>query len=321
MGSCPIDFAYRIHTDIGNKCVGAKVNEKMVPLDYKLANGDIVEIITSSHSPGPSRDWLNIVKSPQAKNKIRQWFKKERREENIARGKDMLEKEGRRQGYDIYQLMKLDFMNNLLKKMSFANIDDMYAAIGYGAVTTKQILQKILEEYKKSTKLKQETIIEKVDTKAKKKKNVDHGIKIDGVDNLLVKFSRCCNPVPGDKIVGYITRGRGVSIHRQDCKNVARGDFDKDRLIDVKWEGFEETSYPVEIQASAHDRPGILSEVINLVSDMKTNIDAINARTTKDGVAVIDMILEINNKQHLENVMQKIKKINGIYSIRRVMNQ
>lgn len=321
MGSCPIDFAYRIHTDIGNKCVGAKVNEKMVPLDYKLANGDIVEIITSSHSPGPSRDWLNIVKSPQAKNKIRQWFKKERREENIARGKDMLEKEGRRQGYDIYQLMKLDFMNNLLKKMSFANIDDMYAAIGYGAVTTKQILQKILEEYKKSTKLKQDTIIEKTDTKAKKKKSVDHGIKIDGVDNLLVKFSRCCNPVPGDKIVGYITRGRGVSIHRQDCKNVIRGDFDKDRLINVKWEGFEETSYPVEIQASAHDRPGILSEVINLVSDMKTNIDAINARTTKDGVAVIDMILEIDNKQHLENVMQKIKKINGIYSIRRVMNQ
>ncbi len=322
MGSCPIDFAYRIHTDVGNRCIGAKVNGKMVPLDYKLANGDIVEIVTSGHSNGPSRDWLNIVKSPQAKNKIRQWFKKERRDENIARGKEMLEKEAHRQGYDIYQLIKFDFMNNLLKRMSFANIDDMFAAIGYGAVTTKQILQKILDEYKKSVKLnKPEILIEKSNTKLKTKKKIDHGIKIDGIDNLLVKFSRCCNPVPGDKIIGYITRGRGVSIHRQDCKNVSRGVFDKERLVDVKWEGFDETSYPVEIQASAYDRPGILSEVINLVGDMKTNIDAINARTTKDGVAIIDLILEINNKQHLENVMQKIKKINGIYNIRRVMNQ
>ncbi|WP_213975767.1 RelA/SpoT family protein [Tepidanaerobacter acetatoxydans] len=322
MGSCPIDFAYRIHTDVGNRCIGAKVNGKMVPLDYKLANGDIVEIVTSGHSNGPSRDWLNIVKSPQAKNKIRQWFKKERRDENIARGKEMLEKEAHRQGYDIYQLIKFDFMNNLLKRMSFANIDDMFAAIGYGAVTTKQILQKILDEYKKSVKLnKPEILIEKSNNKLKTKKKIDHGIKIDGIDNLLVKFSRCCNPVPGDKIVGYITRGRGVSIHRQDCKNVSSGVFDKERLVDVKWEGFEETSYPVEIQASAYDRPGILSEVINLVGDMKTNIDAINARTTKDGVAIIDLILEINNKQHLENVMQKIKKINGIYNIRRVMNQ
>lgn len=322
MGSCPIDFAYRIHTDVGNRCIGAKVNGKMVPLDYKLANGDIVEIVTSGHSNGPSRDWLNIVKSPQAKNKIRQWFKKERRDENIARGKEMLEKEAHRQGYDIYQLIKFDFMNNLLKRMSFANIDDMFAAIGYGAVTTKQILQKILDEYKKSVKLnKPEILIEKSNTKLKTKKKIDHGIKIDGIDNLLVKFSRCCNPVPGDKIIGYITRGRGVSIHRQDCKNVSRGVFDKERLVDVKWEGFEETSYPVEIQASAYDRPGILSEIINLVGDMKTNIDAINARTTKDGVAIIDLILEINNKQHLENVMQKIKKINGIYNIRRVMNQ
>ncbi|AEE91586.1 GTP pyrophosphokinase (RelA/SpoT) [Tepidanaerobacter acetatoxydans Re1] len=322
MGSCPVDFAYRIHTDVGNRCIGAKVNGKMVPLDYKLANGDIVEIVTSGHSNGPSRDWLNIVKSPQAKNKIRQWFKKERRDENIARGKEMLEKEAHRQGYDIYQLIKFDFMNNLLKRMSFANIDDMFAAIGYGAVTTKQILQKILDEYKKSVKLnKPEILIEKSNNKLKTKKKIDHGIKIDGIDNLLVKFSRCCNPVPGDKIVGYITRGRGVSIHRQDCKNVSSGVFDKERLVDVKWEGFEETSYPVEIQASAYDRPGILSEVINLVGDMKTNIDAINARTTKDGVAIIDLILEINNKQHLENVMQKIKKINGIYNIRRVMNQ
>jgi guanosine-3',5'-bis(diphosphate) 3'-pyrophosphohydrolase len=322
MGSCPIDFAYRIHTDIGNRCIGAKVNGKMIPLDYKLANGDIIEIVTSGHSNGPSRDWLNIVRSPQAKNKIRQWFKRERRDENITRGKEMLEKEARRQGYDIYQLIKFDFMSNLLKRMNFSNVEDMYAAIGYGAVTTKQILQKILDEFRKNVKPdKPDLITAKIDTKSKTKKKVDRGIKIDGVGNLLVKFSRCCNPVPGDKIVGYVTRGRGVSIHRQDCKNVSQGLFDKERLMEVKWEGFEDTSYPVEIQASAYDRPGILSEIINLIGDMKTNIDAVNARATKNGIAVVDLILEINDKQHLENVMQKIKKISGIYDVRRVMNQ
>lgn len=322
MGSCPIDFAYRIHTDIGNRCIGGKVNGKMVPLDYKLANGDIIEIVTSGHSNGPSRDWLNIVKSPQAKNKIRQWFKKERRDENIARGKEMLEKEARRQGDDIYQLIKFDFMNNLLKRMSFSNMEDMYAAIGYGAVTTKQILQKILDEYRKNVKPdKPELITDKIDSKSKTQKKVDCGIKIDGVGNLLVKFSRCCNPVPGDKIVGYVTRGRGVSIHRQDCKNVRQGLLDEKRLMEVKWEGFEDTSYPVEIQVSAYDRPGILSEIIDLIGDMKTNIDAVNARATKNGIAVVDLILEINNKQHLENVMQKIKKISGTYDVKRVMNQ
>lgn len=319
-GSCPIDFAYRIHTDIGNRCVGAKVNGKMVPLDYELANGDIVEIITSAHSNGPSRDWLNIVKSPQAKNKIRQWFKKERRDENIARGKEMLEKEARRNGYDIYQLIKHDFMNHIFKRMSFTSIDDMYAAIGYGAVTTKQILQRILDEFKKNVQPdKSELSLEKADSKSKIKKKDERGIKIDGIGNLLVKFSRCCNPVPGDKIIGYVTRGRGVSIHRKDCKNLKQGNIDQERLIEVKWEGFEDTSYPVEIQVWAYDRQGLLSEIINLLGDIKTNIDAVNARATKNGVAVIDLILEINNKQHLESVMQKILKIKGIYEVKRVM--
>lgn len=320
-GSCPIDFAYRIHTDIGNRCIGAKVNGKMVPLDYELVNGDIIEIITSSHSNGPSRDWLNIVKSPQAKNKIRQWFKKERRDENIARGKEMLEKEARRQGYDIYQLIKYDFMNNILKRMSFTNIDDMYAAIGYGAVTAKQIFQKILDEYKKNAQPdKLELNLEKGDGKSKIQKKLDRGIKIDGIGNLLVKFSRCCNPVPGDKIIGYVTRGRGISIHRQDCKNIRQGNFDRARLTEVKWEGFEDSSYPVEIQVWAYDRPGLLSEVINLIGDFKTNIDAVNARATKNGIAIIDLILEISSKQHLESVMQKISKIKGIYDVKRVMN-
>lgn len=322
MGSCPIDFAYRIHTDVGNRCVGAKVNGKMVPLDYKLVNGDIIEIVTSAHSNGPSRDWLNIVKSTQAKNKIRQWFKKERREENIARGKEMLEKEAKRQGYDIFQLLKYDFMPNLLKKMSLSNLDDLYAAIGYGGMTSNQVLQKILDEYRKNVKAeKTELTVDKTETKARGKKKVDQGIKVDGMDNLLIKFSRCCNPVPGDKIVGYITRGRGVSIHRTDCPNVISNLYDRERLIEVKWEGFQETSYPVEIEASAYDRPGVLSDIINIIGDMKTTIDAVNARASKNGVAVIDLVLEINDKQHLETVMQKLRKVHGIYYVRRVMNQ
>ena len=309
MGSCPIDFAYRIHTDIGNMCTGAKVNGKMVPLDYKLKNGDIIEIVTSGHSNGPSRDWLNLVKSPQAKNKIRQWFKRERRDENITRGKEMLEKGARRQGYDIYQLTKHEFMNNLLKRMSFSNLEDMWAAIGYGAVTSKQMLQKILDEHRKNIKpRKSELLNSKNDTKTKSKKKVNRGIKIDGVDNLLVKFSRCCNPVPGDKIIGYITRGRGVSIHRQDCKNVNQNLYDRSRLVEVKWEGFKDTSYPVEIATYAYDRPGILSDMINMLGEMKTNIDAVNARATKNGIAVVDLVLEINDKQHLDNVMQKLKR-------------
>lgn len=321
-GSCPIDFAYRIHTDIGNRCIGAKVNGKIVPLDYKLKNGDIVEIITSAHSNGPSRDWLQFVKSTQAKNKIRQWFKKERREENINRGKEMLEKEAKRQGYDIYQLVNQDFMDNLLKKLSFQNIDDMFASVGYGGISATQAFQKILEEYKrnvKSNRVELEGI--KSEQKLKQKNKVFEGVKIDGVDNVLVKFSRCCNPVPGDKIVGYITRGRGVSIHRQDCPNVVNNVYDKERLIEVKWDGFKEKSFPVEIEASGYDRPGILSDVLNILGDMKTTIDSVNARASKNGTAVIDLILEITDKQHLDNIIQKLKKINGIFEVRRVMNQ
>jgi len=321
-GSCPIDFAYKIHTDVGNRCIGAKVNGKMVPLDYKLNNGDIIEIITSAHSNGPSRDWLNMVASTQAKNKIRQWFKKERKEENIARGKEMLEKEAKRQGYDIYLIIKYDFVPSLLKKMSFLNVEDMYAAIGYGGITTKQVLQRIIDEYKKHVKPeKTEIEIEKTKTKTRQKSSVDRGIKIEGVDNLLIKFSRCCNPVPGDRIIGYITKGRGVSIHRQDCPNVVNNLYDSNRLIEVKWEGFHESSYPVQIEILGYDREGILSDIIDMIMNLKTTIDSVNARASKTGRAVIDLVLEINDKQHLENVMRKIRKISGIYDVRRVMNQ
>ncbi|KYO63964.1 RelA/SpoT family protein [Thermovenabulum gondwanense] len=319
-GSCPIDFAYRIHTDIGNRCIGAKVNGKMVPLDYRLANGDIVEILTSSHSSGPSRDWLKFVKSAQARSKIKQWFKKERREENITRGKELLEKEAKRQGYDLYQLIKHDFMEGLLKKLSMQNLEDLFAAIGLGGISPVQAFQRILDEYKKTVKAEKPGVEEKISPKSKKQVVSKEAVVVEGIDNILVKFSRCCNPVPGDKIVGYITRGRGVSIHRFDCPNVQNNQY-KERLIEVKWDTFKENSYPVEIEASAYDRPGVLSDVINLIGDMKTTIDAVNARATKNGIAVIDLVLEIKDKQHLENVIQKLKKINGVFEVKRVMNQ
>ncbi|MGB9839948.1 RelA/SpoT family protein [Thermovenabulum sp.] len=319
-GSCPIDFAYRIHTDIGNRCIGAKVNGKMVPLDYRLANGDIVEILTSSHSSGPSRDWLKFVKSAQARSKIKQWFKKERREENITRGKELLEKEAKRQGYDLYQLIKHDFMEGLLKKLSMQNLEDLFAAIGLGGISPVQAFQRILDEYKKTVKAEKPSVEEKISPKSKKQVISKEAVIVEGIDNILVKFSRCCNPVPGDKIVGYITRGRGVSIHRFDCPNVQNNQY-KERLIEVKWDTFKENSYPVEIEASAYDRPGVLSDVINLIGDMKTTIDAVNARATKNGIAVIDLVLEIKDKQHLENVIQKLKKINGVFEVKRVMNQ
>ncbi|MGB9813070.1 MAG: RelA/SpoT family protein [Thermovenabulum sp.] len=319
-GSCPIDFAYRIHTDVGNRCIGAKVNGKMVPLDYKLSNGDIVEIITSSHSSGPSWDWLKFVKSTQAKSKIKQWFKKERREENIVKGKELLEKEAKRQGYDFYQIIKHDFLESFLKKLSMQSIEDLYAAVGFGGISPTQAFQKILDEYKKTIKSEKLVIEDKVVQKSKKQVVSKEAVKVEGIDNILVKFSRCCNPVPGDKIVGYITRGRGVSIHRYDCPNVQNNLY-KERLIEVKWDTFKENSYPVEIEASAYDRPGVLSEVINLIGDMKTTIDAVNARATKNGIAIIDLVLEIKDKQHLENVIQKLKKINGVFEVKRVMNQ
>lgn len=321
MGSCPLDFAYRIHTDIGNQCVGAKVNGKMVPFDYKLSNGNIVEIITSINSSGPSRDWLNIVKSSQAKTKIRQWFKRERRDENVARGKEHLEKEAKREGYDIYQLMKYDFIHDLLKGSNFKNIDDLYAAIGYGGLTSKQVLQKILDEYRKNIKPKRGHLSKgKTNLKERQKDKTNKGVKIDGIDNVLVRFAKCCNPVPGDQIIGYVTRGRGVSIHRWDCPNVVNNLYNRNRLIEVRWEGFPDTSYPVEIEVSGNDKSGLLSNVINAISDMNMTIDAINAKTTTNNIVNIDVVLEITDTQHLEKIMKKLGKVNGVFEVKRVMN-
>jgi len=319
-GSVPIDFAYKIHTDVGHNCSGAKVNGRIVQLNYKLKNGDIVEILTTSHINGPSRDWLNIVKSSRARNKIRQWFKKEAREDNILKGREMLEREIKRARYPHKSVLKQEYLEVVTKRLSVRDTDDLFASIGYGGVTVNQVLQRLLEEYRKNDK--SITIKGKPEQRKryeKKKRPVEKGVKVKGVDNLLIRFSKCCNPVPDDEIIGYITRGRGISIHRKDCPNVAQHLNEKERLIEVEWDKSESASYSVEIQVAASDRGGLLSDVINTINELKIVILAVNARTNKNNIALIDMTLQIKNKEHLQTTIQRLKRVEDVISVNRIL--
>ncbi|KJF28212.1 RelA/SpoT family protein [Clostridium aceticum] len=320
-GSTPIDFAYKIHSDIGNKCVGAKVDGRMVPIDYKLKNGNIVEVLTSGHSNGPSRDWLKIVKSSQAKTKIKQWFKKERREENVSRGKEVLEKEVKRQGLNVAEALQIKLLNNVAKKLSLSNEEDLYAAIGYGGITLTQVVPKIKDIIKKENPVPQEVqdkeIPRNVENRNKSKRS--QGVKVKGIDNIMVRFSRCCNPVPGDEIVGYITRGRGVSIHRKDCPNLLGNDEITERFIGVEWDVGKPISFQVEIQIKAADRKGLLSELTHVLSEGKVTVNALNARTNKEKIAVLNLILEVTSIEDLSKLMEKLKRVKGVLDVFRVI--
>lgn len=321
VNSTPVDFAYYIHSAIGNKMIGAKVNGKMVPIDYTLQNGDIIEILTSSSIHGPSRDWLKIVKSSQARNKINQWFKKEKREENIVRGKEMIEKELKKQGFTYNQLFKPEWIELVLRKYNFSSLEDLYAGIGYGAMTTNKVLTKLKEELKKTIKPEEleqilETIAQSKNEK-KKKRIPESGIVVRGIDNCLVRLSRCCNPVPGDEIIGYITRGRGVSVHRSDCINVKAGLEKEGRLIDVKWYSTVDVAYKADITVMAHDRSALLLDVTNSVTELKIPIKALNARTTKEQVTIINLTLEITNTEQLEKIIKKLRKIDSVFDVTR----
>ncbi|MCT4621464.1 MAG: bifunctional (p)ppGpp synthetase/guanosine-3',5'-bis(diphosphate) 3'-pyrophosphohydrolase [Marinisporobacter sp.] len=323
-GSTPIDFAYKVHSAIGNSCIGAKVDGRIVPIDYKLKNGNIVEVLTSKQSHGPSRDWLKFVKSTQAKNRIRQWFKKERREENIEKGRDMIEKEIRRNGYEVHELAKTQWMNQLVKKFRFNNIEDIYAAVGYGGILTNQVIPKLKQLYKeaqKEEKSPEEAIVavnKQHKSKNENKNKNTQGIKVKGIDNILVRFAKCCTPVPGDEIVGFITRGRGVSIHRADCVNILKETDSMDRFIEVEWNEDRQKSYETEIQIISADRKGLLSEVTNVISDIKLTVTAVNARTTKDRIAVVNLTIEITNIQQLDKLIKKIKAMQGVLDVYRV---
>ncbi|MDW7738693.1 MAG: bifunctional (p)ppGpp synthetase/guanosine-3',5'-bis(diphosphate) 3'-pyrophosphohydrolase [Bacillota bacterium] len=315
-GSVTLDFAYKIHTDIGNRCTGARVNGRLVPLDYQLKTGDMVEVVTSKHG-SPSRDWLNLVKTSHAKNKIRNWFKKERREENVEKGREMLEREIRRVNVEQRLLLKSDLLEDVGKMFNILSAEDLYAAIGYGGVSLNQVISRLREEYNKRNVEKGKDLPLPELKPVKHLKQSSPGVTIQGVDNLLVRVARCCNPVPGDDIVGFITRGRGVSVHRRDCPNLAQHSHEGDRFLEASWEGERSASYPVEIEITANDRKNLLADVMTAVNESKVDITAVTARADKSQTATIHLTMVVRDQVHLDQIMSKIKKLKDIYTVRR----
>ncbi|WP_147532466.1 RelA/SpoT family protein [Bacillus marasmi] len=323
-GSVPIDFSYRIHSEIGNKTIGAKVNGKMVTLDYKLKTGDIIEILTSKHSYGPSQDWLKLAQTSQAKNKIRAFFKKQRKEENVEKGRELVEKEIRNMDFDVKEILTADNLKRVAEKFNFASDEDMYAAVGYNGVTALQVANRLTEKWRKKRDLEQVTDVKTAVSELKgfpASKKRESGVRVTGIDNLLIRLSRCCNPVPGDEIVGFITKGRGVSVHRADCTNINTEDA-KERLIPVEWETAlnDRKEYNVDIEITGYDRRGLLNEVLQAVNETKTNISAVTGKSDRNKAATIIMTIAIHNVAHLQKVVDRIKQIPDVYAVRRIMN-
>ena len=325
-GSVPIDFAYRIHTEVGHHCVGAKVNGKIVPLEYKLQNGDQVAIITNKANNGPSRDWLNIVASSDTRAKIRSWFKKEKREENIIRGRDMLEKEAKRLGYEPKDLLRDEWLNSVCLRFNINNDADMLAAIGYGGIAVNGVMAKLIEHHKKAIKAATPPDVTqmlegiKQQHRNSKKNKASHGILVEGESGMLVRLARCCNPIPGDPIIGYITKGRGVSVHRADCPNVLSDDGDTTRVIDVNWDVGLDKTYTVEIEINCNDTTGVLTSILSVPAEMKINVSSVNAKANKGNkTSTIIMGLEVNNAAQISMVMAKIRRLKDIYSVGRAL--
>ena len=325
-GATPIDFAYRIHTDIGNKCVGAKVNGKIVPLDYKLKTGEIVEVLTSNNAKGPNIDWLNIAKSNQAKSKIRSWFKKSKKEENISKGKDVFEKELKKQGVHFADIAKGETYEKFVKRNNINCIDDLYALIGLGAISASSFIWKLKDENKsKDEKVIEENtnkIIEENIFKAKRK-TVDNtvGITVKGVDNIMIRFAKCCNPVPGDDIMGYITKGRGVSVHRADCGNLKSLIMeDGAKVVDVSWGSSNGRAYIAEIQVKAEDIGELLTDIMGVISELNLQLNAVNAKSAKGRIAYVNIKVKIDSVDILKNLMRKIRHLKGVIDVYRVNN-
>lgn len=319
-GATPIDFAYSIHAEIGNHMTGCKINSKMMPIITPLKSGDIIEIITSDNSKGPSMDWLKFIKSAQAKNKINSWFKKEKKAENIEKGKISIDKELKRLGLSHDKLFKTDYITPMLNRYKYKDLDEMYAAVGFGANSAGKVIARMLIEYRKDHK--EEEIEEKLEelSKAKaerKAKPSSNGIIVKGIDNCLVKLSKCCNPLPGDEIIGYITKGRGVSVHRKDCVNVKDLLKEENRIIDVSWVEEKQASYNVDIEISANDRSGLLADITKALSVAKANIVGINAKTGKDRIAIIELTLETKNIDELNSILKAIRKVDSVYEVTR----
>lgn len=322
-GSTPIDFAYKIHSAVGNKCIGAKINGKMVPIDHILDNGNIVEIITSSNSKGPSVDWLKIAKSSHARNKIRQWLKKENKSENVEKGKAMLDRYIRRKGYDPQQIIKVQRINRAAKELNCSSAEDLYSSIGYGGTLMAKVLDLLLRYYEeeKSNELRKNDIKSfEPKSSSQKNKNMDTGgVSVKGVENLLLRFSKCCNPVPGDEIVGFITKGRGVSIHRADCSNIrSLTDGERQRFLEVEWDAEKEfRSFDTDISLLAEDRKGLFSDISKICEDMDVRITGVMAKSNSDNTAHTTITVQISNVNQITQLIRRLKSIAGMIEVHR----
>ena len=330
LGSGPLDFAYNIHTEVGNKTVGAKVNNKIVPLNYQLKTGDIVEVLTSANSFGPSRDWINLVFTSRAKNKIKRFFKLQDRDENILKGRELLEKQITELGFNFKDFMTKQGMKDIVTRFNFGTEEDLFAAIGFGEISYQTVANKMTEKARREIEDQKvvETAFEKTTPQGQKKESqkmkIRHegGVVIEGVDNLLIRLSRCCNPVPGDDIVGYITKGRGISVHRKDCPNVQVAENEQSRLIEVDWEDTANTSqqYDTELVVEGYNRNGLLNEVLNVINSTTKSLNSVNGKVDANKIATISLNIGILNTQQLDFIVDKIKQIPDVYSVRRVIS-
>ena len=319
-GSTPLDFAYRIHTKIGHHCQHAKVNGTLVKLDYKLKTNDVVEIVTSNSQPGPSRDWLKIVKTQSARNKIRQWFKKENREENVQRGREMLEDVAKRQSQSLVELLKPEYCTLILKKMNMAAMEDLYSAIGFGGISAAQVLHRLMDLQKKDEK--QEEMAARIEQgevrQEAKARGPINGIIVSGAQGMSVRFGNCCNPLPGDKIIGYITRGRGISVHRADCPNAVSLLKEDDRIIDVSWGITAKSAFYASVQVVAADKPGTISEISMQLSSMSINIHEISGHADRNGDYIVEMTFSVANTELLNAVIRNLKKLKCVRGVHRI---
>ena len=328
-GATPIDFAYNIHSAVGNHMVSAKVNGRIVPLNHRLQNGDVVEVMTSQNAHGPSRDWIKIARSSNARSKIRQWFKREKRDENIVNGRQSFESELKRTGVSLKELLADENVPNVLKKLSFNSVDDMYAAIGYGGVTALKVIGRLREDIQRILHQHQADRQAEVPVAGQpevmrpavpQRSKGEHGIIVEGLSNCLVKFSKCCSPVPGDDIVGFITRGYGVSVHRADCPNVLRSrdnPAEAGRWIRVSWADKTSESYHTMLQIVAKDRISLIVDVSTVLSATKTRVLSLNARSTPDGFGLLDLGIEVSDRDQLKTVMNRLEQIQGVMKVTR----
>ena len=321
VGSTPLDFAYRIHTNVGHHCQGARVNGNMVRLDYKLKTNDVVEILTSNSQIGPSRDWLSIVKTQSAKNKIRQWFKRENRDENIARGREMLEVAAKRHGQNLQTLLKPEYYNSVMQRMTINTLEDLYATIGFGGISAGQVLHKLMDLRRKEERL--EEINRKLEEAGKEpakpvRRTSTNGVYVYGDPGMAVFFANCCNPLPGDAIIGYITRGRGVSIHRADCKNAIQLQNEPDRIIEVEWAAEEKSSFSATIRLRVVDKAGTLMEISKVLMSLNVNMTSLQSRSTDEGDAIMDMTFTVTGTEQLKVILTNLRKLPEVIEVYRV---